>query len=128
MRELPSNSEILKLFEENPDRTFRLRELVLELGLRSSQARELKRALKDLARRRKVVYLKKSHFALAPADHRPHVPSREHRRAESAARSAPRSLVSGRLIGHRDGYGFVVPDQPVGGSGRPSASRWARPA
>jgi ribonuclease R len=118
MREFPSNFEILKLFEENPERTFRLRELVLELGLRSSQARELKRALKDLARHRKIVYLKKSHFALAPADHRPHVPSREHRRAEPVARSAPRSLISGRLIGHRDGYGFVVPDQPVGGSGQ----------
>ena len=118
VREFPSNFEILKLFEENPDRTFRLRELVLELGLRSSQARELKSALKDLARRRKIVYLKKSHFALAPSDHRPHVPSREHRRAEPVARSATRNMVTGRLIGHRDGYGFVVPDQPVGVSGQ----------
>ena len=118
MREFPSNFEILKLFEENPGRTFRLRELVLELGLRSSQARELKRALKELARHRKIVYLKKSHFALAPSDQRPHVPSRDHRRAEPVGRSVPRNLVNGRLIGHRDGYGFVVPDQPVGGSGQ----------
>jgi len=118
MREFPPASEILQVFQQNPGRTFRLRELVLELGLRSSQARELKSALKDLARRRKIAYLKKSHFALMPADHRPTVPSREHRRAEPAASPARRSLVSGRLIGHRDGYGFVVPDSPVGDTGQ----------
>jgi ribonuclease R len=118
MHEFPTAAEILALFERNPGKTFRLRELVLELGLRSSQARELKSALKELARHRKIVYLKKSHFALTPADHRPAVPSREHRRAIPAERSERRSLVSGRLIGHRDGYGFVVPDQPVGESGQ----------
>src|SRR2546422_1959384 len=65
MREFPSSVEILNVFERNPERTFRLRELVVELGLRSSQARELKHALKDLSRRRKIAYLKKNHFALA---------------------------------------------------------------
>ena len=65
MREFPSSVEILNLFERHPEKTFRLRELVVELGLRSSQARELKHALKDLARRRKIAYLKKNHFALA---------------------------------------------------------------
>ena len=64
MREVPSQQEVLKLFEQDPQRTFRLRELVLELGLRSSQARELKSVLKDLARRKKLVYLKKNHYAL----------------------------------------------------------------
>ncbi len=120
MREFPSHSEILRLFEENPHQTFRLREIVLALGLRSSQARELKSALKDLARRRKIAYLKKSHFALMPADHRPAVPSREHRRSEGAAPARPqsRSLISGRLIGHRDGYGFVVPDVRISETGQ----------
>jgi ribonuclease R len=114
MREFPSKSDILKLFEEHPHQTFRLREIVVALGLRSSQARELKSALKDLAQRRKIAYLKKSHFALMPSDHRPVVPSREHRRGkqEGSPRPASRNLVSGRLIGHRDGYGFVVPDDP----------------
>jgi hypothetical protein len=41
MREFPSPQEVLKLFEQDPQQTFRLRELVLELGLRSSQARTL---------------------------------------------------------------------------------------
>ncbi len=118
MREIPSHSEILKLFEENPHKTFRLREIVVALGLRSSQARELKPALKDLARRRKILYLKKSHYALAPLDHRLAPPSPEHRRAEPGAGSPRSNLTSGRLIGHRDGYGFVVPDQPVAGLGQ----------
>ncbi len=118
MRELPSHSEILRVFEQQPHKTFRLRELVVELGLRSSQARELKSALKDLARRRKIAYLKKSHFALMPADHRPAVPSREHRRGVESPRAERRSLISGRLIGHRDGFGFVVPEVPVGQTGQ----------
>jgi ribonuclease R len=118
MREFPSFSQILAVFERHPAKTFRLRELVVELGLRSSQARELKRALKDLARQRKIAYLKKSHFALTPTDHRPAVPSRDHRRAESVVRPERRSLIIGRLIGHRDGYGFVVPDEPPGASGQ----------
>ncbi|MFB3921368.1 MAG: ribonuclease R family protein [Terriglobia bacterium] len=118
MREFPSPSEILRLFEENPHKAFRLREIVVALGLRSSQARELKAVLKELARRRRIAYLKKSHFALMPADHRPIVPSREHRRAQPPASAERRGLISGRLIGHRDGYGFVVPDQRAGELGQ----------
>jgi ribonuclease R len=115
MREFPSPQEILKLFEQDPQRTFRLRELVLELGLRSSQARELKSVLKDLARGRKLVYLKKNHYAL--------VHKGRHAASEAPGRSIPQArpskspnVVSGRLIGHRAGYGFVVPDVPLAGT------------
>jgi ribonuclease R len=117
MREFPSPAEILKVFERDPRKTFRLRELVIELGLRSSQARELKQVLKDLSRRRRIVYLKKNHFALA------------NRERQAAAEDAPLAsstapvarargpnVVSGRLIAHRDGYGFVVPDAPLAGT------------
>ncbi len=110
MREFPSSFEILKVFAKSPGKTFRLRELVLELGLRSSQARELKRALGGLSRDRKIVYLKKGHFALAaPRGVGAPAPDRG-----STGRSAP--IATGRLIGHRDGYGFVVPDVPVEGT------------
>ena len=61
MREIPSSSEILKVFEKQPGKAFRLRELVQELGLRSSQARELKSSLHELTRKRRLVYLKKNH-------------------------------------------------------------------
>ena len=106
MREFPSSFEILKAFEKQPAKTFRLRELVVELGLRSSQARELKRVLRELARNRKIVYLKKNHFALISGDRHavaepgPRVP---HGAGVSARTPERRNLVSGRLIGHRDG-------------------------
>jgi ribonuclease R len=133
MRELPSPQEVLKLFEQDPQRTFRLRELVVELGLRSSQARELKSLLKDLARSRRLVYLRKNHYALlhkgrhaaseargrglppAHVSKSPNLVSRDpsglHR-----LRACATNVVSGRLIGHRDGYGFVVPDVPLAGT------------
>jgi ribonuclease R len=120
MREFPSSFEILKVFEQQPEKAFRLRELVVELGLRSSQARELKCVLRELARHRKIVYLKKGHFALVSGDRhavteaRPPVPPA----TEPAKAYERRNLVSGRLIGHRDGYGFVVPDEPLGESGQ----------
>jgi ribonuclease R len=113
LRELLSPAEVLKVFEKHPDQTFRLRELVVELGLRSSQARPLKQALKELVRGRRIVYLKKNHYALV------------HKGRQAAAATVPRglhsstgegrNLVRGRLIGHRDGYGFVVPDVPLAG-------------
>jgi ribonuclease R len=115
MREFPSPQEILKLFEHDPQRTFRLRELVLELGLRSSQARELKGVLKDLARGRKLVYLKKNHYALVHKGR--HAASEVRGVSIAPARLAKSSnVVSGRLIGHRAGYGFVVPDVPLAGT------------
>jgi ribonuclease R len=139
MRELPSPREILRVFEARPEKTFRLRELVEELGLRSSQARPLKSALKDLSNRRKISYLKKNHFVLArhsphSLTHRadstplagrtpdPHPFSRrvmEDRKlageklGSQIAASDKKNVVTGRLIGHRDGYGFVVPSKPL---------------
>jgi ribonuclease R len=129
MREVPSQQEVLKLFERDPQRTFRLRELVLELGLRSNQARELKSVLKDLTRSNKLVYLKKNHYALVhksrfaatdatgrriPPGHIEPRTSKPEVRATHLAKSS--NVVSGRLIGHRDGYGFVVPDSPLAGT------------
>jgi ribonuclease R len=118
MREFPSAREILKAFEQHPGKTFRLRELVVELGLRSSQARELKRALRELSRNRKIVYLKKNRFALASQQRLagPRVTPSVLQRAAPEQESSRRKAVAGRLIGHRDGYGFVVPEQPLPGT------------
>jgi ribonuclease R len=121
MREFPTSFEILKVFERQPAKAFRLRELVVELGLRSSQARELKGVLRELARHRKIVYLKKGHFALVSGDRHAAAESRPRvlpNATEPARTSEFRKLVSGRLIGHRDGYGFVVPDERLGEGGQ----------
>jgi ribonuclease R len=113
MRESPSASDVLKIFEKHPGKTFRLRELVVELGLRSSQARDLKGVLRELTRKRRLVYLKKNHFALAHKDRHAATDNRP-RDTRNAPRSAvPSNVVTGRLIAHRDGYGFVVPDRPL---------------
>ena len=110
MHEFPSPAEVLRVFEQNPAKTFRLRELVVELGLRSSQARDLKQVLKDLSRQRKILSLKKSHFVLDR-------PARAPSSSVSAREvSGGRNVANGRLIGHRDGYGFVVPDAPLAGT------------
>jgi ribonuclease R len=116
MRECPSSSEILKVFEKQPGKAFRLRELVQELGLRSSQARELKSSLRELTRKRRLVYLKKNHYALEHKDR--HAVGEERPRAwrDAAKSPAAANIVSGKLIAHRDGYGFVVPDHPVAGT------------
>jgi ribonuclease R len=111
MRESLSPQQVLKILSHSPAKTFRLRDLVVELGLRSSQARELKRILEELARERRIVSLRKSHYALAykgrraTGKARPGAPDEE-------TRSLSSNIVAGRVIGHRDGYGFVVPDVP----------------
>jgi ribonuclease R len=112
MRESPSPQEVLAVFKREPGRTFRLRELVVELGLRSSQARELKSVLKELARHRRIEYLKKNHFAMAGHE----TSSNSRAPSPGVARSRGTNVTIGRLIGHRDGYGFVVPDAPVAGT------------
>ena len=137
MREAPSQHEVLEVFRKKPEKTFRVHELVRELGLRSSQARGLKQVLNDLSKGRKIRESKKSHFILAPPLHpgkEPARPSgrkgpkgetrgatrqgqpREHRPAPAAPRPALSNIVTGRLVGHRDGYGFVVTDQPLEGT------------
>jgi ribonuclease R len=119
MREFPSKQEILKVFEARPQREFRLRELVEALGLRSSQARQLKSALKELSKRREILYLKKSHFTLARRGNSSGgLNGNNQTRGRFAAREPAKNVVIGRMIGHREGYGFVVPDRPSGESGQ----------
>lgn len=116
--ELPSREQVLQVFEAHPEKIFRLRDLVEALSLASSQARRLKSALKELTRERKIIRLKKSHFALmrrvgAGPDRRPGLAPR-----------APggSNMVTGSLLAHRDGYGFVVPESDASGQ-TPSATQ-----
>jgi ribonuclease R len=120
MRELLSPAELLKFFEKHPAKTFRLRQLMAELGLRSSQARDLKGALRRLAGARKIIHLKQNQFVLAKQFPSKELETRgshsgkpnEYPRALRGGTLGKRgaNVMTGRLIGHRDGYGFVVPD------------------
>jgi ribonuclease R len=117
MRDFPTDAEIQKVFERQPDKTFRLRELIVELELRSSDAPELKHALKRLAKQRKILYLKKGHFTLGRHGHNaPQTAAATLALQASKPRSGRSGLIAGRLIAHRDGYGFVVPDDPKVGA------------
>ena len=51
-----------------------------------------------------------------PAKERPSPVQQEERAASgSPRRSADPNLIAGRMVTHRDGYGFVVPDKPIPG-------------
>ena len=101
VREILSPAEVLKVFEKHPDQTFRLRELVVELGLRSSQARPLKQVLKELVRGRRIVFLKKNHYALVRKGRQPAAATVPRGlRSELRPRAGEgHNLVRGRLIG-----------------------------
>ncbi len=108
-----SSESILAVFQGQPKKLFRLRELMQALGLRSSQARELKSALRDLAKKRRLVESEKGAFGLAAGRGaiRPTELSRDV--ASPRAASGRKATVTGRLIGHREGFGFVAPDKPI---------------
>ncbi len=113
MPELPAPKTVLKVFQKNPAKIFSLRELTSKFHLRSSQARSFRSLLKDMARRRLIVPLKKSRYrAAAHSGRMPKKPSAKMAAAGKASSSRPRAdLILGRLVTHRDGYGFVIPDQ-----------------
>lgn len=137
MRPTLSQNDVLEVFRKQPGRTFGVRELVRELGLRSSQAHELKHVLNDLSKGRKIREARKSRYSLAlhhhptresdhrdgRKDHKGHSRGferqrqpREHRAHPAAVKPDASNIVTGRLVGHRDGYGFVVPDKPLEGT------------
>jgi ribonuclease R len=114
-----SQADVLSILRKNPGRAFRLRELVTELGLRSSQARRLRRVLHELVAARQIVRSRKDQFLLA--SERPRKPAVPYVKEVAATAHAPggraaKNTVTGRLVGHRDGYGFVVPDEPLEGT------------
>jgi ribonuclease R len=111
MSEFPSPEEIIRVFEGRPERTFRLREIVEELGLRSSQARRLRSVLRELAKRRQITQSRKNHFAWASRSRLGKNPG-----SMPTARK-PGNFVTGRLVVHREGFGFLVVDHLPGSPG-----------
>jgi ribonuclease R len=88
-----TDSEILEHIAHLPRARASFKQLVKELGARNFDAREdLEKALERLTARGDIV---------------------EVRGGQYAATGRSGEFVPGRLQMHRDGYGFVVPDQPV---------------
>jgi ribonuclease R len=91
-----------------------VREIASGLSLRHAARRALGAVLSRLKRQRLVEELRGGQYRLA--GNRPEPPAAAKSIGGSEARSKPAArdsnLLSGRLVAHRDGYGFVVPDSP----------------
>ena len=103
-----------------------VRHIAHGMGLKHRGRRYLPRILQHLKRRGDVEEVREGHYQLpekrslahgekGPAQHRA-----KHERASNTpprlsvpAKLATPNLIAGRLVAHRDGYGFVVPDHPI---------------
>src|SRR5689334_10426392 len=89
------------------------------LRLRKSERRPLLRILAKLKKKKLIEELPGGRFSLAGKGHKAKdfassMPETASPRREGAQSGGPtRNSLSGRLILHQDGYGFVVPDKPV---------------
>ena len=86
--------QVLEYVEGLPHGRASWKQLVRELGSRGFSKEELERAIERLAERGELVELRSGHYV---------------------STRASRQYATGRLNMHRDGYGFVVADQPIEG-------------
>src|SRR5580765_6710182 len=84
-----SKQRILEELQELKSDTIRLRDMMKLFGLSRSDRFQLLDLLKELEKEGRLFHLRGNRYALT--------------------REMP--TVAGRLQGHRDGYGFVIPDQ-----------------
>jgi ribonuclease R len=103
-----------------------IRQIAHGMGLRHRGRRYLPRVIEKLLRSGEIDEVHGGRYRLAGRKQQPSraaatsaIPSEEPERAASAAHAPRRSrdpnLVSGRIVAHRDGYGFLVADEPMPG-------------
>jgi len=88
-----------------------LRELAAALHLKHDARRSLAKIVSQLKRRKEIEEVRPGRFRLAGHSHAQKPPPAKV--TPPPAREA--GAIGGRLAAHRDGYGFVVPDEPVPG-------------
>jgi len=88
-----------------------VREIAEQLELRHRGRRALHKIIEKLARKGEIVDTGSGRYSLpgrkpkaAPAETKP-----------ATSRRPDPNLITGRIVAHRDGYGFVVPEKPVPG-------------
>ncbi len=86
-----SDSAILKHIARQPKHQAGYKQLIRELGLHGEERRELTAHLQRLVKIGSLIAIDSDRYALPQA--------------------ADKNLVAGRLSMHRDGFGFVIPDQ-----------------
>jgi exoribonuclease R len=101
-----------------------IRQIAHGMDLKHRGRRYLPRVIQQLKRRGDIEEIHGGRFRLAGSKHAQSPgPARAaaaeaRKKTEPAQSAAPKqgrdpNLVSGRLVAHRDGYGFVVPDAPM---------------
>jgi exoribonuclease R len=131
------NDQQVLAFLATAHKALSLREIAAAMNIRHSGRRALAKIIPRLERRGEIVQIRNGRFRLAedrgsqkPSKDRSGSQDRAQRPPSGATRSAPSSeavrsapsghlslsnLVEGRLVAHRDGYGFVVPAKPIPG-------------
>jgi ribonuclease R len=91
-----------------------IREIASGLSLRHAGRRALGGLLARLKRQRLVEELRGGQYRLAGARPQPRADAKSNVRLAASPKPAARdaNLLTGRLVAHRDGYGFVVPESP----------------
>jgi ribonuclease R len=87
-----SDAAILKHIARQPKRQAGYKQLVREMGLHGEERRELEQHLQKMVRSGSLIAVDSDRYQLTQA-------------------AADKNLVAGRLTMHRDGFGFVIPDQ-----------------
>ena len=85
--------QILSLLKKAPEQLMSFRQLIRDLDLDDSERHEIRQILHEMVKSGNVIKLKGNRFSL-PEE---------------------RSVLSGKLSAHRDGYGFVTPDKKASG-------------
>jgi ribonuclease R len=91
-----------------------IREVASALGLRHAGRRSLGGLLSRLKRRRLVEEVRGGRYRLSGKRSQSRAAAKSNPRSGAAPKAATRdaNMFAGRLVAHRDGYGFVVPDAP----------------
>src|SRR5215470_8099648 len=87
-----SDSSILRHIARQPKKTAGYKQLVRELSIKNEARRELADRLHALVKKGELVEVESGRYAI------PHAPQN-------------RNMLVGRLSMHRDGYGFVIPEE-----------------
>ena len=110
-RETPEEADILGALRA-AKHPLSLRELARALNLHGRERHELKKTLERLLSHGQVAEVHGGRFL--PAE-RKRAPEEKRAPAQKIPPRPGKNDVRGRLAAHRDGYGFVIPDQPIPG-------------
>src|SRR5262245_59069911 len=106
-----SVDNILRFLQLRPGGTT-FSELQRGLRLRKSEQRSLAKLLAKLKKKKSITELSGGRLVL-PSTRHPQATATQPSPSPAPTLVRSRNSVSGRLILHQDGYGFVVPDQPM---------------